>query len=162
MGSSSGCGLARAARCSAGGAGRGASAWVSEVGRPASVEPAAGGRERLAAGDRLRRRADYQKCYQTGRRLHGSLTAVHFVPNSLGHPRLGITASRKVGRSVVRQRLRRRVRECYRRWGERSRLPPLDLVVHLKPPAAEASFGELRAELQRLLARLLPAAAPRP
>jgi RNase P protein component len=51
----------------------------------------------------------------------------------------------------VRQRLRRRVREVYRRWEGRGRLPAADLVVHLKPAAAAAGFGELREELERLL-----------
>ena len=113
--------------------------------------------ERLGSQHRLRRRADYQRCYRTGRRLHGPLATLHFVPNQLEHPRFGITASRKVGRAVVRQRLKRRVREVYRRWSRRRQLPPLDLVVHLKPAAAQASFEELRRELLRLLGRLLPA-----
>lgn len=112
--------------------------------------------QRLRLEERLRRRADYLRCYRTGRRRQGALAILYFAPNELGHPRLGITASRKVGKAVVRQRLKRRVREIYRRWQERPGLPPMDLVVHLKPEARGADFRAFRSELLRLFSGLLP------
>jgi ribonuclease P protein component len=112
--------------------------------------------EGLARDERLRRRAEFLRCYREGRRRGGRLATLFFVRNSLSHPRLGVTASRKVGKAVVRQRLKRRVREIYRRWQKRSLLPALDLVVNLKPSAAQAEFAELRRELERQLASLLP------
>jgi ribonuclease P protein component len=110
--------------------------------------------ERLTSGERLRRRTDYLRCYRTGRRRHGPLAILYFVPNQLGHPRLGITASRKVGNAVVRHRLKRRIKEVYRRWQDRGRLPALDLVIHLKPEAGKSDFPALCAELVRLLGGL--------
>ncbi|HSK77143.1 MAG TPA: ribonuclease P protein component [Thermoanaerobaculia bacterium] len=107
--------------------------------------------QRLLARERLRRRADYLRCYRTGRRRHGSLALLYYVPNQLGHPRLGITASRKVGKAVVRHRLKRRIKEIYRRWKDRGQLPPLDLIIHLKPEAGRSDFPALRSELLRLL-----------
>ncbi|HYU34686.1 MAG TPA: ribonuclease P protein component [Thermoanaerobaculia bacterium] len=120
------------------------------------AEPAPGTGERLLSAERLRRRADYLRCYRTGRRRHGALAVVHFAPNQLGHSRLGITASRKVGKAVVRQRLKRRIREIYRRWKDRGTLPPLDLVIHLKVEAGTSNFETLQAELLRLLGSLVP------
>jgi ribonuclease P protein component len=137
-----------------------------------STEPGGGARapgEGLPRAERLRRRADYLRCYREGRRLHGTLATLHAAPNREGHPRLGITASRKVGGAAVRQRLRRRVREVYRRWEGRGRLPAADLVMHLKPAASAAGFGELKQELERLLGLALrpprrppPPRRPRP
>jgi ribonuclease P protein component len=132
----------------------------------AAAPTAAVGRRRGAQGlapeERLRRRQDYLRAYRTGRRRGGRYATLFHLPNDLGAARLGITASRKVGKSVVRQRLKRRVREIYRRWERRSDLPSLDLIVNLKPTAAEASFAELRRELLRQLASLLPGAEPPP
>ena len=110
--------------------------------------------ERLLYNDKIRRRADYQRCYRGGRRRNGTFATLHFVPNSLGYPRLGITATRKVGPAVVRNRAKRRVREIYRRWDERQKLPSLDLVVHLKPEVGTSGFDALRADLLRLLGPL--------
>ena len=61
--------------------------------------------------------------------------------------------SRKVGGAVIRNRVRRRIREIYRRWKGRQQLPPIDLLVHAKPPAATAEFSDLERELERLLHR---------
>ena len=67
---------------------------------------------------------------------------------------MGITASRKVGKAVVRQRIKRRIREIYRRWPGRGGLPDLDLVIHLKPEAGKSDFSGLRSELLRILGGL--------
>jgi ribonuclease P protein component len=119
---------------------------------PASSSGVAG--ERLFSDEKVRRRTDYLRCYRTGRRRHGSLAIVYFVPNQLGHPRIGVTASRKVGKAVARQRLKRRIKEIYRRWQDRSQLPAFDLVIHLKPEAGKSDFPALKAELLRLFASL--------
>jgi ribonuclease P protein component len=119
-----------------------------------SRPPAGATGERLTPAERLRRRTDYLRCYRTGRRRHGSLAILYFAPNQLGHPRIGITASRKVGKAVERQRLKRRIKEIYRRWQDRSQLPALDLVVHLKPEAGKSDFSVLKMELLRLLSGL--------
>jgi len=111
--------------------------------------------ERLLPRERLRRRADYLRCYRTGRRRHGEVAILYFAPNPLGHPRLGITASRKVGDAVARHRIKRRIKEIYRRWQERTSLPSMDLVVHLKPEARGVEWGALRAETLSLLSGLV-------
>ena len=110
--------------------------------------------ERLPRSETLRRSADYLKCYRRGRRLRGPLARLHYAPNDLGHPRLGITASRKVGKAVVRNRLKRRVRETYRRWPGRGSLPAVDLVVHLEPAAGGSRYEEIASELRGMLQRI--------
>jgi ribonuclease P protein component len=82
------------------------------------------------------------------------LATLHVLPNAHGHPRLGVTATRKLGNAVVRNRLRRRCREVYRRWDRRGALPALDIVVNLRPRAATADFRETRRSLERQLDKL--------
>lgn len=69
---------------------------------------------------------------------------------SASDARIGITVSRKVGNAVVRNRVKRWVREGYRKLAK-----PLprgtDVVVIAKPSAANASYGATAEELRRLV-----------
>ena len=103
----------------------------------------------------MHQRADYLACYKRGRPVTGPMATLHVLANDLGHPRLGITATRKVGNAVVRNRLRRRCREVYRRYRRRSELPALDIVVNFKPRAAAATWDETRQKLERQLETLI-------
>jgi ribonuclease P protein component len=109
----------------------------------------------LRPTDRLHQRAEYLACYQRGRPVTGPLATLHVLANQLGQPRLGVTATRKVGNAVVRNRLRRRSREVYRRFRRRGELPSLDIVVNWKPRAANADWNEIRRQLERQLEMLI-------
>jgi ribonuclease P protein component len=122
-----------------------------------SLTPPAARRERLERSETLRRTENYRRCYASGRRKGGSFVLLYSLPNESGAPRLGITASGKVGPAVTRHRLKRWAREIYRRYLRREELPAVDLIVHMKPDAARATFADFRGELERLLAGQLPA-----
>jgi len=68
-------------------------------------------------------------------------------------PQGAVVVSRRVGPAVVRNRVKRRLREIYRKEIPGLR-PGIWLVVTAKPAAAKASFGILRSEWLRLGARL--------
>jgi ribonuclease P protein component len=70
-------------------------------------------------------------------------------PQQTASPRLGITASRKVGNAVMRNRVKRRIREWFRRDGQ-SVLAGLDLVVIARPVAAALSGAGTFSELSRV------------
>jgi len=125
------------------------------------VSDPAGRDERLRRPETLRSSAEYQRCYRQGSRRHGALVVIHLVPNDCGHPRIGASVGRKVGGAVVRNRIKRWTRECFRRSALRASVAPFDLVVQPKPAAAKAAFAAYRQELERLLAAL-PASAVAP
>jgi ribonuclease P protein component len=125
-----------------------------------SLTPPAARRERLERSETLRRTENYRRCYASGRRKGGSFILLYSLPNGEGSPRLGMTASGKVGPAVMRHRLKRWTREIYRRYPRRAELPAVDLVVHMKPEASRAVFADFRRELERLLAGQIP--TPRP
>jgi len=85
------------------------------------------------------------------------LVADRFPRGSSGAARLGVTVSRRVGGSVARSRVKRRIREWFRR--DRDRLPrDRDLVVIARPPAAALGPRETEHELAAARDRLARAA----
>ena len=72
---------------------------------------------------------------------------MHWLDNSTGHPRLGLMVPRFQSTAVARNRLRRRLKEIWRRE-IRPEAGSFDLVIRTRKSAYGAGFSELRQELQ--------------
>ena len=110
--------------------------------------------ERLRRADRLRSAKDYRRVNRTGSRTAGR----HFVAQRApGHDpsraSLGLVVSRKVGNAVARNRVKRRVREWFRRHREEFAPGGDDIVVIARRGAAELPPGATAAELSKLVKR---------
>lgn len=102
---------------------------------------------------RLTRRAQYLALRQAGRRVDTPLFFATFAQGAGPDARLGITVTRKVGGAVVRNRIKRRVREYFRL--NRHRLDvPHDINVIAKKRAAGAESREIDRNLARLFAQI--------
>lgn len=89
---------------------------------------------------------------QQGRRASSNAFVVLVAPRpDAAGPRLGITVSRKVGDSVRRNRVKRRIREWFRRG--RPQTQAVDIVVIARRAAVELEWSELDRSLSSLLAR---------
>ena len=86
---------------------------------------------------------------QSRTRAHPALL-VRYRRNELGRTRFGISTGRRVGSAVVRNRIRRRLREILRKLNPRIE-SGWDILVVARVPAAEAT----QAELEGILARLI-------
>jgi ribonuclease P protein component len=110
--------------------------------------------KRFAKSLRVRRRVEFQIAQKGGSRLHTDWFVVIVVKRSpeLGErPRLGVTASRKTGNAVVRNRTKRLVREWFRQ--NVNLLPGMvDIIVIFRPDLPWLGFDEI----DRALARLVP------
>ncbi len=104
---------------------------------------------------RLLRRSEFRRVYEEGRRRRAPLCTVFYCANGLPHSRLGITVPRAVGKSVLRNRVKRRIREVLR-----VNLPTLpagwDIVLNPGKPVAAVPFPRLQAEILRLLPQAPP------
>ncbi len=82
----------------------------------------------------------------------GKLFSVHAFGNELGRPRLGLSVSKKVGNAIVRNRVRRRLREVFH--ASLHELPgSLDFVVSARPASSDSSVEDLKAEFRNALDR---------
>jgi ribonuclease P protein component len=110
----------------------------------------------LPRTERLRKRAGFVAAQSRGRKLHTE----HFLVFVLAHPiqkepaapRLGVTVSSRVGGSVQRNRVKRLVREAFRRT--KTLFPRgVDVVFVAKKQAPNATFEQVTGEIEKLCGR---------
>jgi len=106
---------------------------------------------------RLAKRREFLQVYETGRKVFSRYCVLFFAPSGLAYSRLGVTATKKLGKANVRNRLKRWTRETYRLAREPLGLDEqsLDVVVNVKPNAADAAFLDYSRDLERVLRRVV-------
>ncbi|MBN1570009.1 MAG: ribonuclease P protein component [Acidobacteria bacterium] len=102
---------------------------------------------------RIVRSSDYRMLYSTGKKIHSERFILFWRENGIGHHRLGITVSRKVGNAIVRNRIKRLFREIFRKY-LRNIPGQADIIVNAKSSCANADYVELRDEFLAATQRL--------
>ena len=102
----------------------------------------------LPRSSRLRRTSDYRRVQGRGRKIRRRSLLVLWLPRR-DHPvpRIGLTVSKKVGKAVVRNQVKRWLREAIRHELHRL-VRPVDIVLIAHPRAASASASALRDEVR--------------
>ncbi|CAM5289519.1 ribonuclease P protein component [Rhodanobacter lindaniclasticus] len=109
---------------------------------------------------RLRRPGEFAALRSSSGRAGGRCFHMRYRDNGLGLARLGLAISKRVSkRAVERNRIKRLVRESFRRV--RDQLPAIDLMVMAREQAAGVPGAELLSELEALW-RKLPGRPPGP
>jgi ribonuclease P protein component len=112
--------------------------------------PNRAGRLEFPREARLVRRGEFDAVYRAGKRRSSSHFTVFFRANQGPHSRFGFSIKKELGGAVVRNRMRRRMREIVR--CHRLEIPAgWDIVIHPKKAVAQAEFATLAADLLRLL-----------
>ena len=112
-------------------------------------EPNPKGTARFSKAARLRHRQEFLRAQAQGKRFHTRHFGVTLAPMAEGQPRLGLVATRRLGKAVRRNRVKRLLREFFRR--HRTTLPAFDLVIMAKKGAAALEYHQVEEELGRLL-----------
>ena len=114
-----------------------------------AVPPVAGSK-RFRPVERIRRRSEYRRIYDTGSRLSGRFMTMFLAANTAGWPRLGIAATRKLGGAVQRNRAKRLVREVFR---QNKPGTAVDVVVVPRREILDAAFEAILGDFRSLLRR---------
>ncbi len=87
--------------------------------------------------------------YRRGKFISSDCLILYFRNNRFENNRLGITVTKKVGKAVIRNRVRRRIKEAYR---EIERIIPssYDFVIVARSTAAEVDYNKILSALKYL------------
>ena len=96
---------------------------------------------------------EFRRLYQKGKSASGHCLVVYCRKNGLPYNRLGLTTGTKLGHAVVRNRIRRRIREAYR-LSEKTYLLGYDIVVVARHRAVDADYHEIAQCLQKQMDKL--------
>ena len=96
---------------------------------------------------------EFRRIYRKARSAVAGALVVYCRRNPQGRSRLGVTVSTKVGKAVVRNRVRRRLREIYRLHLTQMK-PGYDVVVVARVRAAVTTFAKLERTYLALLEQL--------
>ena len=100
-------------------------------------------KQTLSKSSRLKRNRDFVRVRQKGKPFRCPFFVLFSLPNTESLPaRIGISASRRVGNAVTRNRAKRHYRELFRKNRHQLR-PGSDLLLSIRKPSASASFQEL-------------------
>ena len=98
----------------------------------------------------LKKNKDFQLVYKKGKSLANRHIVIFVLKNAKGTNRLGISASKKIGKAVVRNKQRRRLKEAFKAL-ETGFLPGHDIVILPRTEILEADFTEIKSGLRHLM-----------
>ena len=99
----------------------------------------------------LKKNQDFKTVYGHGKSCANRYLVMYVLGNDSSGNRLGIAVSKKVGNSVVRHRLTRLIRECYR-LNESHFSKGFDIVVIARVSAKNATYRDIEQALLKLAA----------
>ncbi|MGI6307648.1 MAG: ribonuclease P protein component [Dethiobacteria bacterium] len=118
-----------------------------------AMEQKAQPEDRAEKMERLRKNYQFQEIYRKGRSRATARTVLYFRKNREKYNRLGIVVSKKVGKSVVRHRLKRLYREAMRSLQDQIHGTGYDLIIIARKGADKLTYKEAIQDLRNLMLR---------
>lgn len=97
----------------------------------------------------LKKNSDFQTVYRTGKSYANKYLVMYVLDTDRQDTRIGISASKKVGNSVVRHRFARLIRECFR-LNQDILKEGKDIVVVARAAAKDKTFGKIESAFLHL------------
>ena len=99
----------------------------------------------------LKKSRQFQDIYRQGNSRVSSFLVVYWLENGLDCNRYGFSLSKKVGKAVVRNRLKRQLKELIRRWLDPCLKQGFDIVIIARPYLVRLDFWGMKADFTELM-----------
>jgi ribonuclease P protein component len=116
------------------------------------MEDKDGGIFLLSKPYRLKHQKDFKITYNKGKSVAGQYVVLYYLENGLGVNKFGFSISKKIGKAVVRNRIRRILRECCRLHKDKL-LPGYNLIFIARPKIRGIKYRLVEHEILQLFSR---------
>lgn len=107
----------------------------------------------MEAINRLKKNEDFRRIYRRKKSMANRLLIIYILETRNPYNRVGFTVSKKVGKSVTRNRVKRLLRESYRLNKEKI-LQGYDIIFVARDTASKASYKEIESAMLHLFRKM--------
>ena len=100
--------------------------------------------------ERLRKNMDFKNVYKKGKSIADKYIVIYFLRNNMDITRVGFTASKKVGKSVIRNRARRLMKESFRNLSKDIK-GGYDIVFIARARIKDAAYNDVEKSMVRVI-----------
>lgn len=104
----------------------------------------------MDSNNKIKKNEDFRKIYKYGKSMANKLLIIYYLPNNSNESRIGFTVSKKVGKSVVRSRVKRLMKEAYRLNNSKV-INGYDIVFIARQGCNASTYGEIESAILHLL-----------
>jgi ribonuclease P protein component len=98
---------------------------------------------------RIRKSSEFEEVFEKGSKLYTEHYTIVYTPNSLGFPRLGLVVGKRCGNALRRNRIKRILREVFRR--NKSLFDSLDVLILVKRWSKILNYNKVEEEIAEII-----------
>lgn len=98
----------------------------------------------------LKKNFEFKNVFSKGKWIHGKYLVLYYKENKLEYNRIGVAVSKKTGKSVIRNRIKRLLRESYRQYGENIKTG-YDIILLWKNKDVTVGFNSVFNDFKQLI-----------
>lgn len=98
----------------------------------------------------LKKDSDFRKVYKHGKSFANRYLVMYILENKSGSSRIGISVSKKVGNAITRNKLRRRIKECYRLDIDENVKEGFDIVFIARVSSKDSEYKDIEKSIKHL------------
>ena len=99
----------------------------------------------------LKKDSDFRKVYKHGKSFANRHLVMYILDNKSDSTRVGISVSKKVGKAIIRNKIRRRIKEAYRLNVDENIKSGYDIVFIARVASNEAEYKDIQKSVNNLI-----------